>query len=199
MRLSLARTFRECIDRFRSASSGSAAVEFALVSLPFFMLLGGIIQWCFIIWAQTNLDFMVERAERNLFTGNFQTANTGVTDPTTLLANLKTVMCGSGTSAVATVFVCNNVKLNVSSASSFASSASATAYDPATKAISAKFEGYTCAKPGQIVVVTAVVSLSVFFAKLLPGLTGMADGSYLMRSTGVFRTEPYSSTSTGAC
>jgi pilus assembly protein Flp/PilA len=199
MRLTLARTFRECIDRFRSASSGSAAVEFGLVSLPFFMLLAGIIQWCFIIWAQMNLDFMVERAERNLFTGNFQTANTGVTDTATLLANLKTVMCGSGTSAIATVFVCSNVKLNVASASSFASSSSATAYDSSTKAVSASFEGYSCAKPGQIVVVTAVVSVSVFFAKLLPGLTGMSDGSYLLRSTGVFRTEPYSSASKGAC
>ncbi|WP_267361612.1 MULTISPECIES: TadE/TadG family type IV pilus assembly protein [unclassified Methylobacterium] len=184
---------------FGTASSGASAVEFALVSLPFFMLLAGIIQWAFIIWARMNLDIAVENAVRNLYTGSFQTANAGVTDTTTLLNNLKVVMCGSGTNKVPTVFSCSSVKLNISLGSTFGSSSYATAYNTSTKSISSSFEGYACAAPGKIVVVTAAVSLPLFFGNLLPGLTGMADGSYLLRSTGVFRTEPYSTSSTGAC
>lgn len=184
---------------FGTASSGASAVEFALVALPFFMLLAGIIQWGFIIWARMNLDTAVENAVRNLYTGSFQTANAGVTDTTTLLNNLKVVMCGSGTSKIPTVFNCSNVKLNISIANTFSGSSYATAYNATTKSISANFEGYTCAAPGKIVIVTAAVSLPLFFGNLLPGLSGMADGSYLVRSTGVFRTEPYSTSSTGAC
>ncbi len=172
-------------------------MEFALVSGPFLLLLCGIIQWAFVIWAQMNLDTVVETAARNLFSGNFQTANAGVSDTTTVLNNLKAAMCGSGSGP--TVFVCGEVKLNVSPSTSFGSGSYASPYDPATRAISTSFEKYTCAKPRQIIVVTAAVTVPVFFGRLVPGLTGMADGSFLLRSTNVFRAEPYATTATGAC
>ena len=182
-----------------ATSSGSTTVEFALVAVPFIALLGGIIQFAFIIWAGQNLDFMLQRAVRSLLTGSFQNANAGVTNSSTLLTNLKNVMCGSGTSAAATVFTCSNVKLNVSVINSFGSAASANSYDSANKSISASFESYTCATPGQIVVVTAAVALPTFFKLLNPGVVVMADGSYLLQSAAVFRTEPYQTTTGTGC
>lgn len=197
--LTLSRTIRERVLRFGSASSGATAVEFALVSVPFLGLLCGILQWGFIIWAQINLDTVVENATRNLFTGSFQSANPGVTDSATALTKLKSTLCGSGAAATPTVFTCSSVKLNVSPSSSFNSGSYANPYNSSTKSIDSNFENYTCAKPRQIVVVTAAVSVPVFFGKLVPGLTGMADGSYLLRSTNVFRTEPYATSANGGC
>ncbi|GLS45011.1 hypothetical protein GCM10007884_30000 [Methylobacterium brachythecii] len=162
-------------------------------------MLAAIIQWGFIIWAQMNLDTVVENATRSLFTGSFQTANPGVIDPATALAKLKSSLCGSGATATPTLFSCGSIKINVAPSTNFSSGSYANAYNSSTKTIDPNFEGYTCAKPRQIVVVTAAVTVPVFFGKLLPGLTGMADGSYLLRSTNVFRTEPYSTSSNGAC
>ena len=170
-----------------------------MVIVPFLGLLGGIIQFVFIIWAGQNLDQSVQRAARNLFTGSFQNANVGITNQTTLLNNLRTAMCGSGANAGVSVFSCNSVKLNIATANSFASGAYASAYDATTKAIRAGFDSYACAKPGQIVVVTAAVALPTFFKLINPGFATMSDGSYLLQSTAVFRTEPYQTTGASAC
>lgn len=192
---SLARALRT----FRGAGEGAIAVEFALVMVPFLGFIGGILQFVFIIWAGQNLDTSVQRAARNLFTGSFQNANVGITNQTTLLNNLRTTMCGSGASASVTVFSCNSVKLNIAVASSFASGAYAVPYDAGTKAIRAGFDSYACAKPGQIVVVTAAVAIPTFFKLLNPGFVVMGDGSYLMQSTAVFRTEPYQTANNTGC
>ncbi len=48
---------------FRSRS-GATAVEFALVALPFCMMIFGIIEFSRLIWTQSALQFAVERAAR---------------------------------------------------------------------------------------------------------------------------------------
>ena len=186
---------RRVFGRFARAQGGGPAVEFALMLVPFFGLLGGIIQFAFIIWAGQNLDQMVQRAVRNLFTGSFQNANMGQTDTATLLSNLKATMCQSGGAAMVTVFPCSALKLNVSVSSSFANGSQLNAYDSTSRSISTSFEGYTCARAREIVIVSAVVPLPTFFKLLNPGILLMADGSYLLQSTAVFRTEPYSAPS----
>lgn len=187
------------VAAFGASASGIAAVEFALVAGPFFMIVCAILQFAYIVWAAANLDHTVQQAVRALMTGSFQNENSGVTDTKTLLANLRNGMCGTGTGAISTVFKCANVKLNVSTSASFAGGASATAYDASTKAMSTSFESYTCAQPGTIVVLTAAVSMPTFFGKLVPGAWTLGDGSYLLQSTQVFRTEPYQPTTSTAC
>ncbi|MCJ2039459.1 pilus assembly protein, partial [Methylobacterium sp. J-059] len=76
----LVRAFRPSpIRTFAAAAEGAAAVEFALVSLPFLALVGAIIQIAFVIWAGQNFDRTVQNAVRGLFTGQFQIANSGTT------------------------------------------------------------------------------------------------------------------------
>ena len=47
--------------------------------------------------------------------------------------------------------------------------------------------------------VTAAVAIPTFFKLLNPGFTTMADGSYLLQSTAVFRTEPYQTATATGC
>ena len=86
------------IDLLRR-QEGATAVEFGLVALPFLALLGAIIQLAFMMWAQQNLDFALQRAVRSLFTGQFQADNSGTTSSTDLLTSMKAKVCGSGTSS----------------------------------------------------------------------------------------------------
>ncbi|MDX7951048.1 pilus assembly protein [Lichenihabitans sp. Uapishka_5] len=169
-------------------------MEFGLISLPFFALLGGIIQIAFVIWAAQNLDFMLQKTAREIFTGTFQTQNAGVTDSSTLLTKLKAIMCQSGR---ATVFDCSSVKLDVVLGSSLGTSVATSPLDPITKDWSSGFgSNYSCAAPGKIVVIRAAVKFPVFFTLMASGLQNFADGSKLLQSTLVFRTEPYTTTST---
>lgn len=171
---------------------GATAVEFGLVCLPFLALLGGIIQIAFTIWAAQNFDFVFQKTARTLFTGQFQTANSGTTDTATLLAALKTSMCTTGASAAGTLFNCSQVRIDVSLGKDFTTSTPINPIDPSTRDWSASFgTHYACAAPKAIVIATAAVKFPVYFGLLNAALSNFADGSKLLQSTAVFRTEPY--------
>jgi Flp pilus assembly protein TadG len=192
------------VRRLAADRRGSAAVEFALVALPFLGLVGAIIQVAFQIWAAQNFDRAVQNGVRTVLTGQFQLANAGKTDAPTLLANLRATMCGSASANAVTVFDCQQVRIDVATASTFAGAAPVQPLDTGTGSWSTSFgTNYACAKPGTIIVVTAAVPIPSFFNLL--GLvtrqftSGGDNGSSLLTSTAVLRTEPYQVTGAGAC
>lgn len=176
---------------FLHRDDGAAAVEFGLVVLPFLALLGAILQLAFMMWAQQNLDFTVQRAVRTLFTGQFQADNSGTTGSAALLSALKAKVCGPASSTT-TLFDCATLKMDVTVGTSFGTIAPPVPVDPSTKDWSTGFgTHYSCAAPGSIVIATAAVKFPVFFKLMNAGLANFADGSKLLQSTVVFRTEPY--------
>lgn len=192
------------LARLGRDTGGAAAVEFALVALPFLALCGAIIQIVFQMWATQNFDRALQNAVRTIFTGQFQLDTAGQTNPATVLATLKARMCGSPVSPVPTVFNCQNVKIDVATSSSFASATANKPIDTATGTWSTSFgSNYKCASPGTIVIVTAAVPFPTFFN--LMGLntkqftSGSAEGSSLLTSTAVFRTEPYQIVGASPC
>lgn len=186
--------------RLLADRSGSTAVEFGLVAMPFLALLAGIIQVAFMIWAQQNFDFVFQRTARTLFTGQFQQNNNESASAATLLAALKTSMCGSGTSATPVIFNCSAVKLDVTLGTNFASSTPVYPVDPSTRDWSAGFgTHYACAAPGSILIATAAVKFPIYFGLMNTIFANFADGSKLLESTAVFRTEPYTSTTNSPC
>jgi Flp pilus assembly protein TadG len=185
-------------------SVGAAAVEFALVALPFLALVGGIFQIAFQIWANQNFDRALQNAVRTIFTGQFQLANAGQTDPATVLAALKTTMCGPANATIVNVFNCQNVKIDVATSSTFSAANPSTPINATTGTWNTSFgTNYACAKPGTIVVVTAAVQFPTFFN--LMGFntrkfgSGTGAGSSLLTSTAVFRTEPYQIVGASPC
>lgn len=187
------------VSEFSRSRSGAVVVEFAFVATPFFIIICAILQFAYIVWASSNLDHTVQHAARSLMTGTFQNNNFGQKATPTLLAKLRDEMCGTGTAAVPTIFRCSDMKLNVSTSASFAGGKSTSPYDPNSKSISTSFEAYVCAHPGEIVILTAAVSMPTFFGKFVPGAWTLEDGSFLLQSTHVFRTEPYQSVNSSAC
>ena len=185
---------------FTADAAGAAAVEFALVAIPFLALIGAIVQVAFVIWAGQNFDRTVQNAVRTLFTGQFQTANSGTSNAAILLQRLNQTMCGTGTTRQITLFDCSSVKIDVALADSFKAGSSAPVMDPISRNWNSNFgTNYACAKPGAIVVVTAAVKVPVFFSLFNLAQKNFADGAHLLQSTAVFRTEPYQTTAASGC
>lgn len=192
-----ARSALACLAR---KQDGAAAVEFALVATPFLSLLAVILQTAMMVWTARNLDDALQRAGRTIYTGQFQKANTGQTDAGTLLAAMKTSMCGANAAQAATAFDCSTLKLNVALSGSFAGGSMPTPLDSKTGDWAKGFgTSYACAQPGAIVVFTAAVKYRVAFSFLYVGLPGFSDGARLLQSTAVFRTEPYDTASGQGC
>lgn len=188
------------VRAFARKADGATAVEFGLVAMPFLALIGAILQFGFLqLWAAQNLDFLLQKAVRNLFTGSFQNSNAGVADQATLLQNLKTVMCSPNGTPVVAAFKCTDVKLNVTVIASFSGGSAATPINSTNRTWNTGFESYSSAAACKLVVVTAAVAVPVFFNLMNAGVSSLADGSSVLISTAVFRTEPYQSAGGTTC
>ena len=191
---------RSLLPRLLGDASGATAIEFGLVALPFLALLAAIIQVALVIWAQQNLDFVFQKTARTLFTGQFQESHDQTAAAAALLSALESSMCGSGATATPAIFSCSNVKIDISLGTNFASSTPTAPIDPSTRDWAANFgTHYACVAPGSILIATAAVKFPLFFGGLNAVFANFADGSKLLESTAVFRTEPYTSASSSPC
>src|SRR5262249_9143530 len=99
--------------RFARRQSGAAAIEFAIVALPFLALLLGTMETALVFFADQTLETMVQQGARLVMTGQAQ--NNGWTDA----ATFKSQFCPAGHSSG--LFTCDNLFVNVQSYGSFGS------------------------------------------------------------------------------
>lgn len=188
--------------RFLGDAAGATAVEFGLVSIPFFALLGAVIQIGFMTWAQENLDFTFQKAARAVFTGQFQTNNAGKNySSAVLLQQIHDSTCGpSSSNGASTVYSCSGLKIDLKLGTNFAGTTFSPPVDPSTRTWATGFgTNYACASPGAIVIATAAVEFPLFFRLWNGGLSSFSDGGILLQSTAVFRTEPYATSGNSPC
>ena len=110
---------RRLLRRFRSDRSGATAVEFAMVSVPFFGLLFAIFETAFVFLAQEGLDAATTAAARQLMTGQAQNIST----ITTAAQFANSLICNPTPPAqriLPTFINCANLIVDVSQASTFA-------------------------------------------------------------------------------
>lgn len=182
---------RALIARFHGANDGATAVEFGLLAIPFFALITGIIDTSLTLWASETLDDAMADAARTIQTGQFQTANAGVTDTKTLIENLRQQLCQSNGSTRTTLFDCSKVKIQVQTFASMNAGTPDNPIDSTTNTWSSSFgTKYTNAGASTIVVVQAAVNYPTWF-NILNVTPKFADGSHLLQSVFVFRTEPF--------
>ena len=68
----LKRHLKRRIARLSKNTDGATAIEFALLALPFFALLFGILELAVIFFISSTLNFAVSEAGRQIRTGSFQ-------------------------------------------------------------------------------------------------------------------------------
>lgn len=171
--------------RFVREENGAAAVEFALVAVPFLALTFAILETALVFFAGQTLETAVTDASRLIMTGQAQTANYTKED-------FKTQVCNR----IAGLFDCaGGVYVDVKQYSSFSAAAS-----PTSPVSNGTFDTskvtYVPGGPGCIEVVTLYYQWPIYVSLLGNNLSNLNGSKRLLVATAVFRNEPYSTTGT---
>lgn len=174
--------------RFLADRRGATAVEFAFVGPVFLALLCAIIEVGLTFWANQILETALTDASRQLYTGTFQAGHATGTKAQILQAFRDDQLCKDRV----TIFICKDVKVDVTTPEQFPASGPASPLNPTTKDWAAGFgDNYTSPGAGKVVVVQAAVKFPVFFSFLAPNQASFADGSRLLQAAVAFKTEPF--------
>ncbi len=197
MRLDYRRSFGSAasrVDRLRRDEDGATAVEFALISMPFLMLLFGIMSVCLYFFTTLYIENAVWNASRDLRTGAFENATGDYATLTTdaqKRAKLKELICNRTPSPSDCM---SNMQVIVQGYSAGFGSIARPSCKKADNSLidTATAEGSSSTiGPDQPVLVTGCYQWK--FGGSLPffKIGNMADGSYLIQASATFRTEPF--------
>jgi Flp pilus assembly protein TadG len=172
---------RAAIAAFARARRGSTAVEFAFVSIPFLILLFGILELGAVFMVSTSLEDATDRAARQIRTGEFQSSGAATK------ADFITLVC-SRMAALSTSCTAN-LSVDVRTFTTF-TTASQTA-----QITGGNFDkNTTCWSTGQptdIVLVRTFYEWKLFTPMLDAALQNMGNGKRLIGAVATFRNEPY--------
>lgn len=178
------------VRAYRSDEGGAAAIEFAIVALPFLMLLGGIISVCLYYFQISTIENAAWQAARAIRTGQLQQSSgsyTGLTTDAQRKDAFKAAFCAKAVglpncAAKSVVIVQSSTAFSGISQPSCTSSGSMISQTSAT---------FTPGQTSSVVLVTVCYGWE--FGGKLPfmKLGTLSDGSFLMQASVAFRTEPY--------
>ncbi len=170
------------LRRLVRREDGTAAIEFAIVAVPFLALVFAIIETALVFFAGQALETAVAQSARLIMTGQAQNGNFSA-------AQFQQQVC----SYVNALFNCSSgVSVNVQKFSSFSS---VTMLNPlnANGTFNQNSMSYSPGGPGDIVVVQLFYQWPIYVSLLGLNLSNMAGGSRLLVATAAFRNEPYQS------
>lgn len=158
---------------------GGAAVDFALVMLPFIAVLMAIVQSAIVLFAGEVLKTAAANSARMIFTGQAQTANWSA-------AQFHDKVCAN----LPVMFACSsNIYVDVRSFSTFSAVDLPSPTDPSGNLT--KNYVYQPGGPGDVIVVRLIYQWPIFGATLGIGLVNSASNTNTLVSTAAFRNEPY--------
>jgi Flp pilus assembly protein TadG len=188
------------LQRFRRDRRGATAVEFAMISVPFFGLLFAIFQIGYVFFAQEGLDAATADAGRQLMTGQAQ-GNSAVTSASQFRDSLICNPTAPNQRILPDFINCSQLIVDVSQASAFANAnTSESFYTNPTM-------NYNPGGANCIVVVRVVYPMPAVLSILVGSGQQMTTGqtsyngtmSYILMSTAVFRNEPFPNASYASC
>jgi len=166
--------------RFARQQDGVAAIEFAMVAVPFLALTFAILETALVFFATQALETAAADSARLIMTGQAQ--NAGYTKD-----DFKTQVCNR---LAGSFFNCaNGVYVDVKTYNNFASA------NASSPVVNGQFDstkmGYSPGTQGSIVVVTLYYQWPIHVSLLDANLPNL-NGSYrLLAATSAFRNEPY--------
>ena len=176
------------LRRFRKDRSGAAAVEFAMVGLPFFALLFAIIEVVLIFWSNQVLETAVAETSRRLYTGQFQSANKTLSADE-LTAKFKDEVC----SYVTIVFDCKAMlSVDVRTYANFPEGQAPLPVTPDGE-IDAESMLYRTSGPSDIVIVRAAMAYPLYVPVLNALLSDLRGNKRLVMASAAFRNEDFAS------
>jgi Flp pilus assembly protein TadG len=160
---------------------GAAAVEFALVSIPLFWMIFGMLEFGAMSLVQTNLDHALAETGRKIRTGEAQTSGMTKQDvEDEICANLNKLM---------TLTCADNLFLDVDRYDSFANVGNGTPTN--NGAMDMAQLAYTPGGADEVILVRAYYTWEVFTPLFGAIFANMEDGKRLVVSSMLFRNEPF--------
>lgn len=169
--------------RLSKDESGATAIEFAMVAMPFLMLLFGTIAVGLYFFVTFTLENAVEQGARLIRTGQAQMAN-----PPMTTTQFKTLVCNK---APGFIDCAGKLRVNVVAASSFSSLATPACTDSNGKLVPDAAVSNVPGAAGDAVLVTVCYEWTLAGQLPFLKLGKMANGSALIQAATTFRTEPY--------
>jgi Flp pilus assembly protein TadG len=168
--------------RLLSATGGAAAVELAMIGLPFFVLLCSIVELGMMFMTSTTIEAATEAAARQIRTGQLQV---GSNDSAT---GFKTLVC-NGMSWISTADCMANMSVDVQTYPSF----SAMAVNPpvAGGAIDASQLTFNPGSSCSIELVQVFYPYTLLTPLLEPGLPNLGANQRLLTTAITFRNEDW--------
>ncbi len=175
------RGLRRLVIGFGRKDDGAAAVEFAIVVVPFFALLFAIIELAFVFWAGQVLETAVHDTSRLIMTGQAQKQGFDQTKFKEELCNrvLGLFTCGAG------------MLVDVRTSTGFGSANLGKPTFKANGAIDDTGFQYQQGGPGEIVVVRVMYEWPLILRTFGLDLADTPSGKRLLMSAVAFRNEPY--------
>ncbi|NQY15477.1 MAG: pilus assembly protein [Henriciella sp.] len=165
---------------------GLAAVEFAMIAMPFFLMIFGTIELAVIFIMQAILDNAAAEASRQIRTGQLQTA--GLSQ-----ANMETRFKDSLGDELFGLLDPNKVIYDVQTFTTFGNTGGGITYDTSTDSIDQSGFGYNFGGQNDIVVVRVFYEWDLIIPVLSAPLKNpnLSDNKTLLQATVAFRNEPF--------
>lgn len=172
------------MDRFRAWSAdkrGIAAVEFAMIAVPFFFLIFGLLEVCVIFIMSAVLEHGVNEAARGIRTGELQSGEDFDRDA------FEDIVCAE----VFDMFECKGkIQLDVKTYENFGSTANHSPIDDSGDLDTTGFE-FDPGGRDDIVVIRAFYEWQLITPVMSAPLANMSNDRHLLQATVVFRNEPF--------
>ncbi|MEQ8403670.1 MAG: pilus assembly protein [Oceanicaulis sp.] len=165
--------------RFLRDREGAAAVEFALVATPFFLLLFGILEVALIFFATAIIEDAVSEAARDIRTGVLQTA--GQTE-----ADFRATICAR----IDTIADCGRLRLDVRTFDGFTGANMGAPMNGDGDLDDGDFT-FEPGEAGDVVVVRVFYDWQLLGPGFLNGLSNMSGNRRLITAATAFRNEPF--------
>ncbi|WP_309645214.1 pilus assembly protein [Phenylobacterium sp.] len=171
------------LKRFAREKRGATAVEFALISIPFLLLLFGVVEIGMLLLVSATLDTAVEFASRNVRTGEFQ-QSAGVDAD-----SFKGLVCRNMTWLQNSCENSPRVVVEAETFDNFADLGAANSPDPTT--FDPDDRCWSVGGPKDIVLMRVYYQWDLITPMLNNALENMGDGRRMLVSASAFRNEPY--------
>lgn len=168
------------IRRFGRNENGATAVEFAVIALPFFALLYGILQVSLLYMAQEVLETGVYEAARLVRTGQVQAGGMDEDD-------IRKAICGNTSGLVPDCE--DDLVLDVRSFRTFQAVSLPPPLD--SKGELNESTSFSPGAGGEVVIFRAFYAYSLPIPDGVTGLANMSDGRRLLAASASFRNEPF--------
>lgn len=163
---------------FVARREGAVAIEFALIAIPFFLIVMATVQTAVVYMAQQELETVTEQASRYILTDQ------ATSDTQSQFAQ---VVCNQ----VVALFNCSNLMIDVETAASFSSAnTSAPTLNFNSSGQVTNSWQFTPGNAGDIVVVRVMYQWPIFLRPFGYNLANLSNGNRLLMATAVFRNEP---------